>query len=151
MGMPPQSRREQMLKSRRTQLRAGAAMRRKQGWTWERIDDPPDMPDSYRGFVCAHINAFYVVQLFDVPTDIGLVQHLIVRPNVGGKNREPPWRDMQRIKRELVGPDAEAVQVYPRERDIVDSADVYHLFVLPYDHALPFGLHRECGIPRRGV
>jgi hypothetical protein len=40
------------------------------------------------------------------------------------------WRDLQRIKNELVGPECEAVELYPAESRLVDSANQYHLFVL---------------------
>ena len=40
------------------------------------------------------------------------------------------WRDFQRIKNELAGPEAEAVELYPAESRLVDGANQYHLFVL---------------------
>jgi hypothetical protein len=38
------------------------------------------------------------------------------------------WRDLQRIKNELLGPDREAVELYPAEERKVDSANQYHLW-----------------------
>lgn len=32
-------------------------------------------------------------------------------------------------------------EVYPREADLVDCANMYHLWVLPEGHVLNFGLH----------
>lgn len=50
------------------------------------------------------------------------------------------WRDLQRIKNELVGPECEGLELYPAESRLLDSANQYHLFVLrdPLKR-LPFG------------
>lgn len=47
-------------------------------------------------------------------------------------DRQPihDWRDLQRIKNHLVGPEHEAVEIYPAESRLVDTANQYHLFVL---------------------
>jgi hypothetical protein len=39
------------------------------------------------------------------------------------------WRDLQRIKNELVGPECEAVELFPAESRLIDSANQYHLWV----------------------
>lgn len=39
------------------------------------------------------------------------------------------WRDLQRIKNELVGPECEAVELFPAESRLLDSANQYHLWV----------------------
>ena len=49
------------------------------------------------------------------------------------------WRDLQRIKNELIGRDREAVELYPAEARLVDTSNQYHLFVLPADASWPFG------------
>lgn len=50
------------------------------------------------------------------------------------------WRDLQRIKNELVGPEHEAVELYPAEERLVDSANQYHLWVLAdRERRFPFG------------
>ena len=43
------------------------------------------------------------------------------------------FRDFQRIKNELVHPEAYAFQIYPPEAHLVDSANQYHLWVLVPD------------------
>ncbi len=50
------------------------------------------------------------------------------------------WRDLQRIKNELLGPEYEAVELYPRASRVVDLANQYHLYAFA-DPALlfPFG------------
>ena len=57
----------------------------------------------------------------------------------------PTWPEMQRIKNELVGSDATAIEVYPPERDVIDQADMFHLWVLR--GSLPFGLHKGMYLP----
>ncbi len=47
-------------------------------------------------------------------------------------DRQPihDWRDLQRIKSELVGPECEAVELYPAESRLVDSANQFHLWAV---------------------
>jgi hypothetical protein len=40
------------------------------------------------------------------------------------------WRDMQAIKNMLVGPEHEAIELYPAESRLVDTANQYHLWAL---------------------
>ena len=51
----------------------------------------------------------------------------------------PSWTEMQRIKDEIAGQDATAIEVYPPKAEVVDEADMFHLWVLR--GKLPFGLH----------
>lgn len=48
------------------------------------------------------------------------------------------WRDLQRIKNELVGEEAEAVELYPAESRLVDTSNQYHLFAFE-GWRFPFG------------
>jgi hypothetical protein len=50
------------------------------------------------------------------------------------------WRDMQRIKNQLVGPECEAIELYPAESRLVDTANQFHLWCVedPY-FRFPFG------------
>lgn len=50
----------------------------------------------------------------------------------------PTWREAQRIKDELLGEHMTAIEVYPPKAEIVDAADMYHLWGLY--HPLGFGL-----------
>lgn len=49
------------------------------------------------------------------------------------------WRDLQRIKNELVGPSFEAVEIFPAEERLVDTSNQYHLWVFIDGYRLPFG------------
>ena len=57
-------------------------------------------------------------------------------------DREPihDWRDLQRIKTEIIGPECEAVELYPAESRVVDTANQYHLWCFTTPGARwPFG------------
>jgi len=50
------------------------------------------------------------------------------------------WRDLQEIKNLVVGPEHEAMEIYPKESRVMDTANQYHLWVLkdPND-TIPIG------------
>lgn len=41
------------------------------------------------------------------------------------------WRDFQRIKTQLAGPEVEAVELYPAESRVVDTTNQFHLWCVP--------------------
>lgn len=82
-------------------------------------------------------NDLYAVLIRPVATAWGDVHHLAIRT---ASNLEPPWRDKQRIKDELFGPEFTAVEVMPPQTEIIDEADMYHVWVLPAGFALPFSI-----------
>lgn len=50
------------------------------------------------------------------------------------------WRELQAIKNILIGPEHEAVELYPAESRLTDTANNYHLWVLANPTArFPFG------------
>lgn len=52
------------------------------------------------------------------------------------------WRVMQRIKNELVHPEAEAIEIFPAESRLVDTANQYFLFCFT-DFRWPFGFEER--------
>jgi hypothetical protein len=53
------------------------------------------------------------------------------------------WRDLQRIKNELVGPENEAVELFPADSRVLDAANQYHLWVSSNPAMrLPFGFNQ---------
>lgn len=82
-----------------------------------------------------HANDLYVVLVRPLDTAWGKVQHLAIRT---ASHLEPPWRDKQRIKNSLFGPEYAAVEVMPPQDELVDEADMYHMWVLPAGMPLPF-------------
>lgn len=49
------------------------------------------------------------------------------------------WRELQRIKNVILGKEIEAVELYPAESRLVDSANQYHLWAIPKGNVFPFG------------
>ncbi len=68
------------------------------------------------------------------------------------------WRHLQEIKNELCGEDCEAIEIYPVEKRLVDTANQYHLFVFPKGYFVGFGWtkrsvmyeHKEGGFGKSG-
>lgn len=69
------------------------------------------------------------VRRFPGPEGWGTGIHLSIKRN----DRLPihDWRDLQRIKTEVLGPEVEAVELYPAESRVVDTANQYHLWAFP--------------------
>lgn len=51
------------------------------------------------------------------------------------------WAEKMMIKNELFGEDRFAIEVYPKQKKLVDMADVYHLWVFGKKYDMPFGIH----------
>lgn len=68
--------------------------------------------------------------------------HLHIRRNDWGPCKD--WRDFQLIKNYFVGTENEAVELFPAESRLVDTSNVYHLWVHADPHyRFPLGLaHR---------
>lgn len=59
--------------------------------------------------------------------------------NDGSKNFT--WAEKQQIKDELFGENRVAIEVYPKANRLIDTADVYHLWVFDKKFEMPFGIH----------
>jgi hypothetical protein len=70
--------------------------------------------------------------------DVGMVQLNIRRRDGGPLLRD--WRHFQQIKNEILGPECEAVELYPAESRKVDTANKFHLWGYPDPtFRFPFG------------
>jgi hypothetical protein len=80
------------------------------------------------------MNDVYVVILTTLKNS---VVHLSIRR----KDRKPcrDWRDFQQIKNELCGKEREAVELYPAESRLIDTANQFHLWVMPAGVLMPMG------------
>lgn len=91
-------------------------------------------------------NDKYQVSIFEqaVPDGFPAMLHLSIKRH----DRSPvfSWRDIQSIKNELVGPEHEAVQLFPAESRLVDGANQYHLFAFREP-----GVRFPFGFPNRVV
>ncbi len=81
----------------------------------------------------------YNVMSRKIKTAWGPVEHVTIH-NTRGKG-DVPWSVKQEIKDELFGFKSVAIEVFPSKKNLVDVCDVYHLWVLPKDFVMPFGIH----------
>lgn len=108
-------------------------------WTpFEKATLHPDVVKE--GFSQCWKNSRYTVLRRDVPSQQGQLVHLSMKRN--DKNPMHDWRDMQRIKNELLGPEEEALELYPAESRLIDTANQYHLYCFLGMRA-PFGYEAE--------
>ena len=64
--------------------------------------------------------------------------HLCIRRHDGQPCEN--WEDQQQIKSEIIGPENEAVELFPAESRLIDSTNEYHLWVHPSPgFRFPFG------------
>ena len=133
----------------RQQRRAAGAMQPiyspARGWTRWQDASAPEMQRAPDGVFRAVKNNLYVVMFYWHDTPIGQVLRLAIRRNDAAPVRS--WPDLQRIKDELVGTQALAVEVFPARSHMVDEANLYHLWVVP--GGLPFGLHLNDVVPTK--
>ena len=54
------------------------------------------------------------------------IVHLSIRDNERTPRHD--WRDFQRIKNEILGPEYELMELYPRESHLVDLSNQFHLW-----------------------
>jgi|TARA_R110002074_G_scaffold194806_1_gene360905 hypothetical protein len=95
-----------------------------------------------------YANEDYLVQVYDkelademVHTDDlkGKCTWLSIRRQDRGHLQD--WADLQQIKNFICGKTREAIQLYPSEDRLIDTANQYHLIVFPQDVLIPFGWH----------
>lgn len=84
---------------------------------------------------------FQVIETDVVGADGATYTHLSIKRHDGGVVRD--WRHLQRLKNELLGPEREAVEVFPAESRLVDTANLFHLWALPEGWRVPFGYTRR--------
>lgn len=80
-------------------------------------------------------DAIYLSEQYQVAIDKspphGFAGQLVWHLSIKRIDKEPimDWRDLQAIKSQLCGPEAEALQLFPAESRVVDTSNQYHLFV----------------------
>ena len=87
----------------------------------------------------------YSVMSRQIRTDWGIMEHVTIHDGRKRDNNEEvvdiPWAVKQEIKNELFGIRSTAIEVFPDKKHLVDICDVYHIWILPKDFVLPFGIH----------
>lgn len=87
------------------------------------------------------INSIYQVSVWYERSEVfGDIAHLSIKTH--DKQARHDWRELQRIKNELCGEETEAVELYPAESRVVDTANQYHLFVFR-GYKVPLGFQER--------
>lgn len=84
-----------------------------------------------------------------VRTKFGNVEHVTITRGMGtcDGSGEVSWSEKMRIKNELFGENRFAIEVFPKQKNLVDVMDVYHLWVFDKKLEMPFGIAKGEYIP----
>jgi hypothetical protein len=85
------------------------------------------------------LNDLYQVQVMRIG-DHGV--HINIRRRNGGPILRD-WRHFQQIKNELLGPECEAIELYPAESRKVDESNKYHLWGFDDGRRIPVGFENR--------
>lgn len=101
------------------------------------------------------LNNRYQVYMREVGSPFGEENGPMVWLSIKRLDRQPihDWRDLQRIKNEIVGVECEGVELYPAESRKVDQSNQFHMFVFKVPgKRFPFGFSfREVGQSTMGA
>ena len=96
------------------------------------VENTPELGDNV-----TFLNSRYQVSVRRFSTkEFGEALHLSIKRRDKAPIRN--WRELQRIKNEICGPECEGVELFPAEGRLVDSANQFHLFVFE-NYRFPFG------------
>lgn len=73
----------------------------------------------------------------EYPSSIGGLVHLSIQRK-DGDEIVANWDFFQKIKNDLFGDESQMVEVYPKESNLVNYANIRHFWVLPNDYVIPF-------------
>jgi len=73
------------------------------------------------------------VQVVHSRSPWGLIEHI----KISCEKENLTWDELQAIKNEVVGEDAQAIEIYPAASDVVFEVPMRHLWVVPPDIELP--------------
>lgn len=82
----------------------------------------------------------YHVSSRQIRTPWGVVEHAVIG-RMSMRGGDIPWAVKRQIKEELFGIRANAIEIFPDRKRLVDVMDEYHLWILPKDFKIPFGIH----------
>lgn len=106
------------------------------GSRWAAYRANPEHPITPPGVTTLWISRVYSVQLFELPD---LWHWLAIRRHDGREIRER--RDeLQAIKDEIVGSDVWAMEAFPPRNEVINAANMRHLWLVPAGTTLPIDL-----------
>lgn len=107
---------------------------------WPRSEWPVDHPEIMRVWR----SRGFLVQEHAAPLP-AIVRLSILRTALesgGGWQQDITWEELQRIKREAGYGGQEGVEVFPPDCDVVNVANIRHIWILPAGH-LPFAWRKS--------
>ena len=112
---------------------------------WTAFARMQDIEEPTGGTATVYANNRYVViktTTFSTDPTFPPLVHLSIRRTDRAAIHD--WRDLQRIKNELVCPQCEGLEIYPAEERLVDSANQFHLWVFDSESfRLPIGFRER--------
>lgn len=106
---------------------------------WIRHPSPKDLKEGTGWFseldrVYRRQDSQIVCMIRDLQTEWGKVSHVTITAH-----KQPNWAEKQQIKNELFGEEATAIEVFPKESELVNNASMYHIWIL-HNISIPFGI-----------
>jgi len=83
-------------------------------------------------------NKFYTVEKKLLQPELGEAGAMWLSVKHNDRRAIRDWRHLQRIKNELAGAEREGIDIFPPESQLVDTANQYHIWVLPEGQSTPF-------------
>ena len=71
-----------------------------------------------------------------IKTKFGNVEHVTITKG----DEEVTWSEKMQIKNELFGENRFAIEIFPKQKNLVDVCNVYHLWVFDKKLEMPFGI-----------
>lgn len=111
---------------------------------WEDFPDGVPVPEK---LVKLMRSRYFLVQLYENESganrlSISRTDRSATRP--GSSTDGITWDELQELKRQAGFGDRDAVEIYPKDQDVVNVANMRHLWIL--DREIPFAWRRSCPI-----
>ena len=101
-------------------------------------------PEMDRCWTCKENGTIVCSRL--IRTKWGNVEHVTITkhnnglPTMDGSG-DLSWSEKYQIKNELFGENRVAIEIFPKADKLIDTCDVYHLWVFDKKFEMPFGIH----------
>lgn len=110
-----------------------------EGTKMNKFEEHPKMLDDDKVFV----NDQYQVNVKFGDKEKGMKGFLWLSIKRKDKNWIRDWRELQKIKNLIAGPEREGMELFPAESRLVDSSNQFHIFVLAEGDSFPFGYKKR--------
>lgn len=134
----------------RAQRRAADAYMRAENAKWPEVlahwprSEWPEHIKGAPGVIAVYRSRGFLVQIFDAP-EPAISRMSVLRTSIktnGDWQENITWEELQRLKREAGYGDWDAVEIYPPDADVVNVANLRHLWLLPAGQ-LPFAWRKS--------